>query len=268
MIPALLSNYAPADLSFEKGEGAYLFGNDGRRYLDFFAGIAVTSLGHNNPKIVEAITKQASSLMHISNLYRIPGQEELAQNLEQLNAREALERNDFNSFQLAQSRQDLSAKRLEQLRYRSSLLDLRATQTARVLSVLPNTMAGGFLNVGTELARLQPTQVFEALIDVNPVDASRLHAGQAGELFFKGLPGQVFTIETLGVPVLGPSPDGQTMALKIEVKVLDQDQSALIPGLSGYAKIHVGEAPRFFSVFRKISDYVRFNIWKFLGFDI
>jgi len=81
MIPALLSNYAPADLSFEKGEGAYLFGNDGRRYLDFFAGIAVTSLGHNNPKIVEAITKQASSLMHISNLFRIPGQEELAQKL-------------------------------------------------------------------------------------------------------------------------------------------------------------------------------------------
>ncbi len=81
MIPALLSNYAPANLSFEKGEGAYLFGNDGRRYLDFFAGIAVTSLGHNNPKIVEAVSRQASSLMHISNLYRIPGQEELAQKL-------------------------------------------------------------------------------------------------------------------------------------------------------------------------------------------
>ncbi len=81
MIPALLSNYAPADLSFEKGEGAYLFGNDGRRYLDFFAGIAVTSLGHNNPKIVDAITKQASSVMHTSNLFRIPGQEELAQKL-------------------------------------------------------------------------------------------------------------------------------------------------------------------------------------------
>ncbi|WP_025897712.1 aspartate aminotransferase family protein [Sneathiella glossodoripedis] len=81
MIPALLSNYAPADLSFEKGEGAYLFGNDGRRYLDFFAGIAVTSLGHNNPKIVEAVSNQASNLMHISNLFRIPGQEELAKKL-------------------------------------------------------------------------------------------------------------------------------------------------------------------------------------------
>ncbi|MBE7635624.1 acetylornithine/succinylornithine family transaminase [Sneathiella sp. P13V-1] len=81
MIPALLSNYAPADLSFEKGEGVYLFGNDGRRYLDFFAGIAVTSLGHAHPDIVKAVSDQAGKLMHISNLYRIPGQEELAQKL-------------------------------------------------------------------------------------------------------------------------------------------------------------------------------------------
>ena len=81
MIPALLSNYAPADLSFEKGEGVYLFGNDGRRYLDFFAGIAVTSLGHAHPDIVKAVSDQAGRLMHISNLYRIPGQEELAQKL-------------------------------------------------------------------------------------------------------------------------------------------------------------------------------------------
>ncbi len=81
MIPALLSNYAPADLSFEKGEGVYLFGNDGRRYLDFFAGIAVTSLGHAHPDIVKAVSDQAGKLMHISNLYRIPGQEELAQQL-------------------------------------------------------------------------------------------------------------------------------------------------------------------------------------------
>ena len=195
-------------------------------------------------------------------------QEKLSKNLEELNASEALEQNDFNSFQLAQSRGDISAKRLEQLEYRASQLDVRAVEDGRVLSVLPNTMAGGFLNVGTELARLQPSQIFEAQVDVNPVDAALLQAGQIGEIFFKGLPGQIFNIETQGVPVLGPAPDGQSLALKIEVKVLDDDQSALIPGLSGYAKIHVGEAPRFYGLFRKLSDYVRFNIWKILGFDI
>ena len=81
MIPALLSNYAPADLSFEKGEGAYLIGNDGRRYLDFYAGIAVTSLGHSHPKVVEAIKDQAEKLLHVANLYTIPEQKVLAQKL-------------------------------------------------------------------------------------------------------------------------------------------------------------------------------------------
>lgn len=81
MIPALLSNYAPADLSFEKGEGPYLYGNDGRRYLDFAAGIAVSSLGHAHPRLVAALTEQASKVWHVSNLFRIPGQEELAQKL-------------------------------------------------------------------------------------------------------------------------------------------------------------------------------------------
>ncbi|MAZ03571.1 MAG: acetylornithine transaminase [Sneathiella sp.] len=81
MIPALLSNYAPADLSFEKGEGPYLYGNDGRRYLDFAAGIAVSGLGHAHPKLVAALTDQAQKVWHVSNLFRIPGQEELARKL-------------------------------------------------------------------------------------------------------------------------------------------------------------------------------------------
>ncbi|MEP5697790.1 MAG: aspartate aminotransferase family protein [Sneathiella sp.] len=81
MIPALMSNYAPADLSFEKGEGAYLIGNDGRRYLDFYAGIAVTSLGHGHPKVVEAIKNQAEKLLHVANIYSIPEQKFLAQKL-------------------------------------------------------------------------------------------------------------------------------------------------------------------------------------------
>ncbi|MEX0582255.1 MAG: aminotransferase class III-fold pyridoxal phosphate-dependent enzyme, partial [Sneathiella sp.] len=71
MIPALLSNYAPADLSFEKGEGPYLYGNDGRRYLDFAAGIAVSGLGHAHPKLVAALSEQAQKVWHVSNLFRI-----------------------------------------------------------------------------------------------------------------------------------------------------------------------------------------------------
>jgi acetylornithine/N-succinyldiaminopimelate aminotransferase len=78
---ALLPVYARADLAFERGEGAYLFGNDGRRYLDFASGIAVTALGHAHPHLVAALKDQAEKLWHTSNLFRIPDGEKLADRL-------------------------------------------------------------------------------------------------------------------------------------------------------------------------------------------
>ncbi|MGB2932813.1 MAG: aminotransferase class III-fold pyridoxal phosphate-dependent enzyme, partial [Methyloceanibacter sp.] len=77
----LLPTYARSGLAFERGEGAYLFTADGERYLDFASGIAVTSLGHSHPHLVEALSEQAKKLWHVSNLHRIPGQERLAARL-------------------------------------------------------------------------------------------------------------------------------------------------------------------------------------------
>jgi acetylornithine/N-succinyldiaminopimelate aminotransferase len=77
----LLPVFARAELSFEKGEGPWLYGRDGQRYLDFGAGIAVNALGHAHPHLVKALTEQASRVWHTSNLYRIPEGEKLAQRL-------------------------------------------------------------------------------------------------------------------------------------------------------------------------------------------
>ena len=81
MIPALLPTYARNELTFEKGEGAYLFATNGRKYLDFASGVAVTALGHAHPKLVEALTQQAQKLWHCSNLFQIAGQQRLAERL-------------------------------------------------------------------------------------------------------------------------------------------------------------------------------------------
>ena len=81
MIPALLPNYARADLAFERGEGAWLWTVDGRRFLDFGSGIATASLGHGHKHLAGEIAAQAAKLMHVSNLYRIPGAEKLAARL-------------------------------------------------------------------------------------------------------------------------------------------------------------------------------------------
>jgi len=77
----LLPTYARAELSFEKGEGAWLYGRDGERYLDFGAGIAVNALGHAHPHLVQALTEQATKVWHTSNLFRIPEGERLARRL-------------------------------------------------------------------------------------------------------------------------------------------------------------------------------------------
>jgi len=76
-----MPTYGRWDVAVEKGEGCYLYATDGRKFLDFTSGIAVTSLGHCHPHVIEAITKQAGQLWHSSNLFRIPGQERLAERL-------------------------------------------------------------------------------------------------------------------------------------------------------------------------------------------
>ncbi|MCZ6841063.1 MAG: aspartate aminotransferase family protein [Alphaproteobacteria bacterium] len=81
MISAVMPTYARSDITFDRGEGAYLYADDGRRYLDFSSGIAVTALGHSHPHLVEAIKAQAEKLWHVANLYQIPEQERLAERL-------------------------------------------------------------------------------------------------------------------------------------------------------------------------------------------
>ena len=81
MIPSVLPTYNRAPLSFVSGEGSWLVEASGRRYLDLGAGIAVNALGHAHPDLVAALTTQANALWHVSNLYNIPAQQELADRL-------------------------------------------------------------------------------------------------------------------------------------------------------------------------------------------
>ena len=77
----LMNTYARQPVAFVRGEGAYLWDEAGKRYLDGVAGVAVNGLGHAHPKLVKAIADQAATLIHTSNLYRVPRQEALADRL-------------------------------------------------------------------------------------------------------------------------------------------------------------------------------------------
>ena len=80
-ITALMPVYPRCGVRPVRGEGCYLYGEDGRKFLDFASGIAVNALGHGHPRLVSAIAEQAATLMHVSNLYGSPQGEHLAQRL-------------------------------------------------------------------------------------------------------------------------------------------------------------------------------------------
>ncbi len=77
----LMPVFARADVAFERGEGVWLHGTDGHRYLDFTSGVAVNSLGHCHPALVAALQEQATKLWHMSNLFKSPDGDRLAARL-------------------------------------------------------------------------------------------------------------------------------------------------------------------------------------------
>lgn len=85
---ALMSTYAPLPVAFERGEGAWLWDKQGRKFLDAVSGVAVCNLGHAHPAVAKAICEQAGRLVHTSNLYQVPLQQTLADELTRLSGME------------------------------------------------------------------------------------------------------------------------------------------------------------------------------------
>ena len=90
----VMNTYARLPVAFSHGNGCRVTDTEGRTYLDGLSGIAVSTLGHNHPDLVAAITAQAGRLLHTSNLYRMPQQEQLADKLSERNmeVREVVQR--------------------------------------------------------------------------------------------------------------------------------------------------------------------------------
>ena len=80
----LMNTYNRQPVTFVKGEGVWLWDEQGHKYLDALAGVAVNGLGHAHPKLVKAISDQAAKLIHVSNIYQIAEQEALADKLAEI----------------------------------------------------------------------------------------------------------------------------------------------------------------------------------------
>ena len=79
----ILNTYNRKNISFNKGKGSFLYGKNGKKYLDFVQGIAVNCLGHANDHLIKSIYKQSKKVWHVSNVFKIPEQEKLAKRLTQ-----------------------------------------------------------------------------------------------------------------------------------------------------------------------------------------
>ena len=77
----LMNTYAPLPVAFARGEGAWLWDENGKRYLDAISGLGVCALGHAHPAVAKTVSEQASALIHTGNLFRISWQETLADKL-------------------------------------------------------------------------------------------------------------------------------------------------------------------------------------------
>src|SRR3954447_20524572 len=84
MTSALMSNYPPQSVTFVRGSGTELWDDQGKRYLDFLCGLAVTSLGHAHPAVADALAEQARTLLHVSNLYGTVVGPEVADTIDRL----------------------------------------------------------------------------------------------------------------------------------------------------------------------------------------
>lgn len=84
MNDCVMPTYARQPVAFDRGEGVWLWDESGKRYLDAISGVAVCSLGHAHPAVQQALCEQAGRLVHTSNIYRIPRQEQLAAELVRL----------------------------------------------------------------------------------------------------------------------------------------------------------------------------------------
>ena len=76
--PDIMKTYGRIDIAFTHGKGSFLFSEDGSKYLDYATGIAVNAFGHSHPDLINALQDQASKLWHVSNLYKIPEQDKVA----------------------------------------------------------------------------------------------------------------------------------------------------------------------------------------------
>ncbi len=185
--------------------------------------------------------------------------------IETVAAQAALSMNDYGNYLLSQQKLEAATLRLTRVTERLDALMIRAPQSGRIVFSVPPDVAGRYLALGETIALIQPSPEFGVQLEVARVDAALLRAGQAGEVWFRGLPGGRWQIET-ETPVSWLEGNAQDDdQLIVRARILDAQQERLIGGLTGFARVHVGEDFRIKVLGRYVIEYLRSKAWIWFG---
>lgn len=196
---------------------------------------------------------------------RAIAQEKLTQKLEAINAQDALGEGDYSKVQLAEKRQEIARLREDQFRERLDLLSVTAPVDGIVTSIQSSGTTGSYLAPGTPILEIQPQAKFDIDIEIAPIDAARVKPGQTGVVYFRGLSSEIYTFELKTGAIQVLNPDTKQTRLQARASLTTTDQSRLLVGLEGYAKVETGSYPRIYGWARPALEHVRLSAWKYLG---
>ncbi len=192
-------------------------------------------------------------------------EQEIALALEQINANAALDAGDYAAFQLAESRSEIAALRIAQIEDRLAMLRVASPIDGTVIEALEASERGQFLTSGTTVARIQPTQAFDVVFTLPSSDAPIIAAGQQVQVRFRGLGQDPFPAEITGFPEQRIDPQTNESLLFVRARITDGPQDRLLVGLTGAARITVGDAPRIYGWTRPALEYLRYLGWRYFG---
>ena len=188
--------------------------------------------------------------------------------IEELEGKAALAENKYGSFVISEQRKEVENARIKMLEKRIEALTVRATEDGQIISSIPAGRAGSFIDQGMEIAKLQPSDGFTAALDFNKIDAPLVQEGQTGTAFFRGVSTKEFALQILHPVAVTPTEDGLSFRLIARADIVDGQNSDLIVGLSGFAKVEVGTRPRVLSWSRFVREFVREKLWIYLNLKI
>lgn len=184
--------------------------------------------------------------------------------LEQLAAQEALASGEYAKYQLAEQRSAIAAFRAEQSARRLEDLTLKAPAAGTVAFIAPDSKVGELLRAGEPVAEVQYGEDMRVRLTIAGADASLVGEGMTGSIVITGLVDDVYPVRVLDDPIL-IAREGAEPSLSVLAEIDAPEGHQLLKGLSGFARLEAGEAPRAWIYARPLINYVRFALWRYLG---